>query len=147
VGNGLDRRTFVRGATGAVGIGAVGAMSSKLQSAKIVGEEDTSMSLATVEIVEIDVWLRGNRLMVAEEEARRNDRVDWKPEEGLKVLHIQWKEAQTPFRLVDLPEPALRAPANRAVRGDAQLKRYYYTIVAADEERTYLLDPPLDIVP
>jgi hypothetical protein len=117
-----------------------------LESANIVGEEDMLMSPA---IVPIAVWLRGRKLQVEHAEARRQDRVDWvpDPESSLEVLHIQWKDGDTPFRLVDLPEPALRVAANRAVRGDAMFKRYHYSIVATDGERTYLIDPPLDIVP
>lgn len=146
VGKGVDRRTFVRGAAGAVGVGAVGAFSPKVSSA--IGDEPQE-EVATVETVEIPVDLVSIKvsgqvkkvLVCPDAEASPNDEVQWYTvNDGLTIVLVQFK-GRSPFKGKEILNPT----AKQKVKGNAA-GTYSYTVVARDVDRTYALDPDLDII-
>ncbi len=147
--SGPNRRTFLRGAAGVAGLGAVGALSSKLDFAR-ASEPRGDLRDAHVEIPVdlVSIRRRGRPpkkvLVCPDAQARKDQDVLWYDAgtSSLTISLVQFKEGSTPFDDVDLPTPMA---ANR-VRNNAA-GRYSYLIVARDgNNRTYALDPDLDII-
>jgi len=146
----LNRRTFVRGAAGAVGMGAVGALSPALES---VGASERRQAATPVKIP-VSLEATGRRkgearqmvLVCPGAVASPGEIVEWDPKGNLSILLVQFKGGRTPFLEIELPEPVKLAVTERTVRKGTE-GGYNYLIVAKDAHRTYALDPPLDIVP
>ncbi|UCG74861.1 MAG: hypothetical protein JSV95_08845 [Gemmatimonadota bacterium] len=151
--DGLDRRTFVRGAAGAIGVGAVGGFTPALGVARVssrAGQEATDVVIPVTLVQTGRSTGRGRprqwKLSCPPAEASPGEVVEWRAQPGLTIDLVQFKGGRSPFAMVDLPAAALANAPNRTVRTDAA-GRYDYLIVASDADRTYALDPPLDIVP
>ncbi|MEJ2312144.1 MAG: hypothetical protein P8Y11_07115, partial [Gemmatimonadales bacterium] len=154
---------------GAVGVGAVGAFSSKLKSAT-AGIATARHGGQSVQEVHIPVLLvRGGRrdfeLLVPRASASPGDTVIWGAITNTEcldytevalifrpVMHIigvSFKDAPSRDREAsgDYENP-IRGSFSWPVPGDAPIGRYTYSIrVVDDADNEYVLDPPLDIVP
>lgn len=110
MGKGLDRRTFVRGAAGAVGMGAVGTLSSKLPyaAAQEAAQEAEQEAERQPLPASIDVWLddvaaehgRDQRwkIVCEDEVAAANSDVEWKAGPNVaRILAVSFK-GRSPFR-------------------------------------------------
>ncbi len=157
----VDRRTFVRGTAGMVGMGALAGISTKLGFAREGKPRENAKEpqmQANQADVEIPVTLVEKRqkpsnpkkyqLSCPDAEAENGDTVRWYGHtEGLTILLVQFKGGRSPFAEIDLPNPSA---ANNRVRNTADHGRYGYLVVASHtangQTRTYALDPDLDIV-
>ena len=142
---GTNRRTFLRGAAGAVGMGAVGALSSKLQFVRAA--EPLARRTVTIYVYYVE-----GRLRCSDQIAERGDTVVWVPATGVdcirQVVFKGPRSSPSPFPQVILPggcsETNKKVSGN--VRGNAERKKYVYLIAAKVDDRTETLDPDLDII-
>jgi len=107
VGKGLNRRSFVRGATGAVGMGAVGVLSSKLRyaTAKESGSNASQQLHAEIDVKVVDVgdakhsgrperW----KIVCPDVEAGSNSNVKWKAEDNVAEIQVVSFKGRSPFK-------------------------------------------------
>jgi hypothetical protein len=136
-------------------MGAVAGLSPKLGFASAIEPRGNPQPQADVEIpvVLVQIKSKGNAkknvLVCPDVAAKKSDSVLWFDAGGnvgnvtLDILLVQFKGGRTPFADTDLPTPmAANAVSNTADKG-----RYSYLIVArASDNKTYALDPDLDII-
>jgi hypothetical protein len=160
MGRGPNRRTFVRGAAGAVGMGAVGAMSSKLGFAAVPEvASSANPTIIPVTIVPIGQGKPGakNKLVCPDAEAEKNWDVEWQASTGVQAIRLVAFKGRSPFRGAGNKDiEVLEAPGTSTVPenlraqvggGSTELGTYSYTIVALGTDgKTYARDPELDIV-
>ena len=168
MGKGLNRRTFVRGATGAVGMGAVGAF-SKLRFANAdepdepQSQEDCTCPDDPPQVV-IPVYLLqvGSRkeILCPDAQVDSCDLVCWEARDGVgQVEHVIFKggspwpgptAAGSNLSNQNLDDEASGDDRNlcEQVPCNARAGKYRYTIVVreAGGTRRYAKDPDLDII-
>ena len=155
--SGPDRRTFLRGAAGAAGLGAVGALSTRVPYAA------ASVPLGRPADVVIDVTLvpvsgstTRKRIVCADTEARAGDFIEWEATTtNIEIFQIIFK-GRSPFRrgpddleVLEGPGALGTAPnLKQRVFPGAEEGRYSYTILVKDTStnRVYAKDPDLDII-
>ncbi len=138
-----DRRTFVRGAAGAVGLGAVGGLSPRDAFAGH-GRPPAKVTIP----VKLERLGRGlaKKLTCPSAVAERTQQVEWKtPGNSLSIRLIQFKGGRTPFSQIEFQGSSQTIV--KTVPDDAAPGGYSYLIVAQDNnDKTYALDPDLDII-
>jgi len=156
-----NRRTFLKGTAGAVGMGAVGALSSKLELGAMSLSANTQPA-----VVEIEVYLvknggtkRGKSVLAPGAEASPGDTVIWKAMTSTikRIQRVHFKDSPNgfpnPFSKTNAnipnPNPAADKNMNKGVLGDADMGQYNYRISVQDVDGPVYKsdDPPLDIVP
>jgi len=153
---GPRRRLFLLLAAGAVVMGTVGALSSKLQFASA---SEAERAQEEPRVVDIPVfYVAGGRhegqILVPDAKATREDTVVWVPKDGVrKILSVEFDDLPNPFsrtqrRFPNDDDPAVRALSGRVERDIAD-GSYKYTITVRQVApgRPAERDPPLDIVP
>jgi len=146
-------------AAGAVAMGTVGVLSSRLQyaGASEAGNADEGARQQTIQ--EIPVYLvsggkKEAQILVPDAQASRGDEVKWVPKDGVKkIVWVRFDSAPNPFhasqkQFDNLPDPAQKA-LSRNVLSTAAYGSYKYTIRVLPENPGPPIerDPPLDIVP
>lgn len=156
---GPKRLLFLLLAAGAVAMGTVGALSSKLQFASASEAGKAEEGARKPSRVEIPVFMvaggkKEAQILVPDAEASPEDTVVWVPKDGVKrILWVKFDSLPNPFsktqrQFDNLPDPAVRA-LSRKVLSDIDRGTYKYTIKVLPEVPgpPDELDPPLDIVP
>ncbi len=140
--SGPDRRTFVRGAAGAVGLGAVGGLSPRDAFA------GHGRPPAPVKIrARLEPLGKGGamKLTCPSAVAERKQEVEWSTPGNLLIRLIQFKGGRTPFSQIEFRGSSQTIV--KTVPDDAAPGGYSYLIVAQDNtDKTYALDPDLDII-
>ncbi len=151
--SGPDRRTFVRGAAGAVGLGAVGAFSSKLQ---FVGASEPP---GRPELVPIPVTFetigsgpnQRTRVLVPDVVARSGDEVEWSAPGDAEIVLVAFK-GRSPWKVGNKDQEVLPGDGTNTLKktvpmGVPTKGKYSYTIVVKDSGgNTYAKDPDLDLL-
>ncbi len=141
----LNRRTFVRGAAGAVGVGAVSALSPNMK----LGATELGPQPMPVEI-EVELRTRGRKKHIScpDASAAKNDNVKWKIGSGVETIRLVAFKGPSPLSEELLENTSTGDLDGGSVRGNAPLGRYSYTIVVKEDggPKSYALDPDLDII-
>ncbi len=148
-----DRRTFLRGAAGAVGMGAVGAFSSKLEFMRAAEAFPADTVTIPVFLVPQGKFREKGRqrmkILVPPSAANRTDDVVWEARDGVKCINWIQFRPDSPFATVDINGACSDSDKNArgSVKSDAAKKTYTYQIkVTGSDGRPYTKDPDLDII-
>jgi hypothetical protein len=156
-----NRRTFLKGTAGAVGIGAVGALATKL---KLGPASLSANTQATVETIPVFLVPNGGKkqgmsVLVPPASASAGDNVEWLPKTDNieRIVRVQFKDppngTPNPFSnsnaTINNPNPSDQAKMNKQVLADAAEGTYNYRIFVKEKNSGVHKsdDPPLDIVP
>lgn len=156
-----NRRTFLKGTAGAVGMGAVGALASKLElgAASLSANTQATVQTIPVFLVPNGGKKRGMSVLAPPASASAGDNVEWQPMTANieRIVKVQFKDPPNgmpnPFSnstaTIDNPNPATEKKMNKAVLADAAEGTYNYRIFVKEKNRGVHKsdDPPLDIVP
>ncbi len=148
-----DRRTFLRGAAGAVGMGAVGAFSSKLEfmrAAEAFPADTVTIPVFLVPQGKLKEKGRQRmKILVPPSAAEAGDDVVWEARDGVQCIKSIKFLPDSPFATLNIIGACSTAKRNAqgSVRSDAAKKRYTYKIqVTGSNGRPYTKDPDLDII-
>ena len=154
---GSNRRAFLRGAAGAAGLGAVGALSSKLEFARAGPVASVAEVTIPVDLVDDSPPSGRKRISCPDAYPSPNDKVTWEATANVGEIHLVIFKNRSPFgkgrqQKNVLEHPASTPPAARKKLGDTIHRdaqgKYDYTIVVRDTSgKTYALDPWLDVGP
>ncbi|UCG76021.1 MAG: hypothetical protein JSV95_01530 [Gemmatimonadota bacterium] len=172
MGKGLDRRTFVRGAAGAVGMGAVGALSPKLSGAaapKSGSKAGQALDAKiTVKLVDKGGGKHGGgrpqrwKIDCPDAEAGANSKVTWEAGAGVSQILVVSFKGRSPFRHsgkeLQVFRPGDAGTTGGGKPGDPLTAQtaggadgtYTYTIVVQADSNSggaiHSKDPDLDII-
>jgi hypothetical protein len=162
-----NRRTFLKGTAGAVGVGAVGALATKLKlgaaSLSANPQEEPPPQRIPVYLVPNGGKKQGMSVLVPPAWASAGDDVEWEPmgDNIERIIWVQFKD-RYPDGVVGIPNPF--STSNRTIRNpnsgeakmrapvlaDAAIGTYNYRIMVqpiGGGAPVQSDDPPLDIVP
>jgi hypothetical protein len=142
-----DRRVFLRGAAGAVGMGAVGVFAARARFAD-ASERDAAS------VVVIPVKYENGQADIPDAEAERGNAVIWEAQDGVhRIIWVKFDEKPSyPFHPAEASEhhnPEPRKHLAREVRDDPGLvdKSFKYSIkIKPIGSGAVTIDPDLDIV-
>ncbi len=155
--SGPDRRTFVRGAAGAVGLGAVGALSTKLELGAESRSADKNQAVQRIQVLLVPNGGRqaGMSVFVPPASAHRTDRVIWEATtpniESIKMIRFKEPGPKYPnpfsHTAAAIPNPGSGSDMELPVLADAPFGHYTYAISVKEVGNgTHHTDPDLDIV-
>jgi len=149
---GPNRRTFLRGAAGAMGMGAVGVLAAKARFAD--ASEPLDSQAQVIPVYFVGGGRKEGTLLVPDAAAAPGDTVTWEPREGVRrIVHIKFKEAgRNPFdNTRDIfRNPSSGAAFSKGVPDDATVDathNYRIKVTLEAGGTATSKDPPLDIVP
>jgi len=152
---GPNRRTFLRGAAGAVGMGAVGVLAAKIRFAGAT-EPVGSQAVQIIPVFVVGGGKKDPQILVPGAAASPGDTVMWEPRDGVKrIVKIKFKKAgKNPFHKTQdtFDNPGDRGFSKRVLDDTLddpkKAEHFEYEItVKPHDGPTKTLDPPLDIVP
>ncbi len=141
--SGPDRRTFLRGAAGVAGLGAVGAFSPEVEFLR------AAIALPVPTTITLHVRHKNGKLTCPNTIAEPLDTVVWEPSTGVECIRQIVFKGPSPFDKVLVEGACSERGKNVAgkVKSNAEPKEYTYMVVAKlDDGSTKTLDPDLDII-
>ena len=141
--SGPNRRTFLRGAAGVAGLGAVGAFSPEVELLR------AAIALPAPKTITLHVHYKNEKLTCPDTIAEPLDTVVWEPSTGVDCIRQIVFKGPSPFDKVLVEGECSEHGKNVAgkVRLNTDPKEYTYMVVAkVDDGSTKTLDPDLDII-